>query len=189
MSIKLVSEHLNGLKLLQPQVFGDSRGFFLESYKMSDLEKIGISETFLQDNHSCSAKGVLRGLHFQWDKPMGKLIRITKGSALLTEVDLRKKSPSYGQHYQVELSEENNLMLWIPAGFANGFLTLEDDTHVQYKCTAEWNPKAESGILWNDENLGIDWGIINPILSDKDKIAQTFEQWATKDESNSFKLV
>lgn len=184
MPIDIISEHLNGLKLLKPKVFGDDRGFFLESYKESDLLKHGINEKFLQDNHSLSNKNVLRGLHFQWDKPMGKLIRVTRGSAMVCEVDIRKDSPTYKQNYMVELSSQNFLMLWVPFGFANGFLTLEDNTEMLYKCTAEWNPKAESAIKWNDKSLNINWGIENPIISEKDSLAEGIDDWEEKKESD-----
>jgi len=184
MPIDLISEHLNGLKVLKPKVFGDERGFFLESYKESELKKYGISEKFLQDNHSSSTKDVLRGLHFQWDKPMGKLIRVTRGSALVCEVDIRKDSPTYKQYFMIEISSKNFLMLWVPFGFANGFLTLEDNTEMQYKCTAEWNPKAESAIKWDDKSLNINWGIEKPILSGKDSFAESLNDWENKKESD-----
>jgi len=186
MPIDFISEHLNGLKLLKPRLFGDERGFFLESYRESDFSNFGINEKFVQDNHSSSNKKVLRGLHFQWDKPMGKLIRVTSGSAMVCEVDIRKNSPTYKQYYMTEISKKNGLMLWVPFGFANGFLTLEDNTEMQYKCTAEWNPNAESGIKWDDKALNIKWDIEQPILSEKDLNAQLLSEWENKKESDLF---
>lgn len=186
MGLEVISEDLNGLILFQPKVFGDERGFFMESYKQSEFEKLGIPTDFKQDNHSKSAKGVLRGMHFQWDEPMGKLIRVTAGSALIAELDIRHNSPSLGEYKIYQINSDNKHVLWIPAGFANAFLSLEDGTELQYKCTAEWNPKAESGILWNDPALGIDWGIDNASLSEKDATAQTLEQWLEKPESKNF---
>lgn len=186
MGYEVLSEDLNGLKLIKASVYGDSRGFFYESYKQSEFEKIGINKSFVQDNHSKSSKNVLRGMHFQWDKPQGKLLRVVKGACIFVELDIRKNSSTLGQHKKYELNEENKLMLWVPAGFANSFLTLEDNTEVLYKCTAEWNPKAESGIRWNDPELNIDWGVSNPDLSEKDANAQSLNEWLSKEESNNF---
>ncbi len=155
--------------LIKPKIFGDDRGFFMETYKKSDFEKIGIKKEFVQDNHSKSVKGVLRGLHYQLNpKPQGKLVRVVKGSILDVAVDIRKNSPTFGKWVSAVLSEENRHMLWVPEGFAHGFLTLED-AEVLYKTTNEYSPELDRGILWNDEQIGIDWGIENPILSDKDK--------------------
>lgn len=186
MGLEVIGEYLNGLILFKPKVFGDERGFFMESYKQSEFMELGIPTSFKQDNHSKSAKGVLRGLHFQWDEPMGKLIRVTAGSAQVVEVDIRHNSPTFGKHKSFKISADNKYILWIPPGFANGFLSLEDDTELLYKCTAEWNPNAESGILWNDSKLGINWLISNPSLSGKDEVAQTFDEWMKTDESRKF---
>lgn len=156
--------------LIEPKVFRDNRGFFMETYKYSEFKKNGIPYEFVQDNHSKSKKGVLRGLHYQL-KPMeqGKLIRCIKGRIWDVAVDIRKGSPWYGKWVAVELSEENKLMLWIPPGFAHGFVALEDDTEVVYKVTKEYSPELERGIIWNDPYIGIKWPIENPILSEKDK--------------------
>lgn len=186
MALELIEEKLNGLKLFKPRVFGDERGFFYESFKASEFESFGISADFVQDNHSKSAKNVLRGMHFQWDKPQGKLLRVTRGSAMFVELDIRKNSPTLGEHVKFELNEENKHLLWVPAGFANSFLTLTDNTEVLYKCTAEWNPSCESGIRWNDPKLKIDWGSENPELSAKDAVAQSLDEWLSKEESNYF---
>jgi len=156
--------------LVQPKVFGDERGFFMETYKASEFKKNGIDYDFVQDNHSRSQKGVLRGLHYQL-KPMeqGKLVRCVKGRIWDVAVDIRKGSPWYGKWVAVELSEENKLMLWVPPGFAHGFVALEDGTEVIYKVTKEYAPELDRGIIWNDPDLAIDWPIKNPILSEKDK--------------------
>ena len=186
MGLELIDEKLNGLKLFKPKVFGDDRGFFYESFKASEFEALGLPTDFVQDNHSKSSKNVLRGMHFQWEKPQGKFLRVVKGSALFVELDIRKNSPTLGQHEKFELNEDNKHLLWVPPGFANSFLTYEDDTEVLYKCTAEWNGKAESGIRWNDPELKIDWGVSNPELSEKDANAQTLNEWLNREESNYF---
>ena len=154
--------------LIEPVVFTDERGFFIETFKASDFKANNISYEFVQDNHSKSRKGVLRGLHYQL-KPMeqGKLVRCIKGKIWDVAVDIRKGSPWYGKWVGVELSEENKLMLWIPPGFAHGFVALED-AEVIYKCTKEYAPQYERGIIWNDPELAIHWPIKNPILSFKD---------------------
>jgi len=188
MAFTIIEEFLHGIKVIQPDVFGDDRGFFLESYNLESFSKLGIPDTFYQDNHSRSAKGVLRGLHFQWDKPMGKLIRVVRGSIMLVEVDIRPNSPTCGNHITKVLSEENKLMVWIPPGFANGFLVTSDTADVQYKCSAVYNPSCESGIRWNDPALGIDWGIESPVLSSKDANAQSLAEWLQKPEAKLFTM-
>ena len=175
---------IEGLLIIEPKIFEDSRGFFMESYNRKDFEDIGIYAEFRQDNHSKSQKGVLRGLHFQKEFPQGKLVRVTKGAVLDVAVDLRRGSATFGKYYGVELSEDNKKMFYIPEGFAHGFLTLEDGTEFQYKCTDYYNPADEGGILWNDETLDIKWnfekyGICKKslILSDKDKNQQSFQNF------------
>jgi len=155
--------------LIEPKIFGDDRGFFMETYKYSEFRKNGIEYGFVQDNHSKSRKGVLRGLHYQL-RPMeqGKLVRCIRGRIWDVAVDIRKGSPWYKKWVAVELSEENKLMLWIPPGFAHGFVALEDNTEVVYKVTKEYAPELDRGIIWNDPDIGIEWPIENPILSEKD---------------------
>ncbi len=154
--------------LIEPVVYKDERGFFTESYKKSDFEKIGIYEDFCQDNHSKSTKNVLRGLHYQLQpKAQGKLVRCTKGKIWDVAVDIRKNSPTFGKWVAVELSEENHLMLWIPVGFAHGFVAMED-AEVLYKTTQEYVPELDAGIRWNDPTLSIAWPVHSPILSKKD---------------------
>jgi dTDP-4-dehydrorhamnose 3,5-epimerase len=162
---------IEGLKIIQPKVWGDARGHFFESYSEAAFKAAGLPTDFVQDNQSLSAKGILRGLHFQ--KPpyaQGKLVRVIKGAVLDVVVDLRSSSPTYGQHFAIELNEDNKTMFWVPPGFAHGFLTLADDTIFVYKVTGLYNKESEGGLLWNDPALGINWGVDNPLLSDKDRI-------------------
>ena len=167
---------IEGLLLIKPRIFEDDRGFFYESFNETKYNEILGSEIqFVQDNISVSKKNVLRGLHFQ--KPpfaQGKLVTVLRGSVMDVAVDLRKESKTYGQYQLVELSENNKLQFWIPAGFAHGFCSLEDDTIFSYKCSNYYSPQHEETIMWNDPDLAIDWKIINPIVSDKDKIGKYF---------------
>ncbi len=188
MKINLIHEALNGLKVFQPEVFEDARGFFAEVYRKDQFVEYGIKEEFVQDNHSRSSKGVLRGLHFQWEPPMAKLMRVTFGEAFLVAVDIRKGSPTIGQWYGEVVSAQNKKMVFAPAGFARGFCVLSDFSEIQYKCTGLYSNKAESGILWNDPAIGIQWPVQDPSLSAKDEIAQTLEQWLSKPESDNFKF-
>lgn len=177
MPLELLEEKLNGLKLFKPKVFGDNRGWFTESYRKDDLEKHGIDVEFVQDNHSMSIKNVLRGMHFQHTPPQSKLIRITKGSAQVVEVDIRIDSATLGQWVSYELSEDNKHILWVPAGFANGFLTLSEEVEVQYKVTNYWNAEGESNIRFDDSEIGIEWQSKNPIVSDRDSQANSLQDW------------
>jgi dTDP-4-dehydrorhamnose 3,5-epimerase len=160
---------IEGLVLVQPKSFQDERGFFLETYKETEFHKAGITSVFRQDNHSLSKKGVVRGLHYQLD-PMsqGKLVRVIKGRVFDYAVDVRAYSPTFKQWVKVELSEENQTMLYIPRGFAHGFIALTDDVHLAYKCTEEYSKVSEAGIRYDDPDLAIDWGIDHPIVSSKD---------------------
>ena len=187
MQLKKESEHLNGIIVINPEVYQDDRGFFTEIYRKDQFEDLGITVDFVQENHSGSAKNVLRGLHFQWDPPMGKLMRVTVGRAYLVAVDIRKGSPTLGKWFGMEVSAENKKQIWAPAGFARGFCVLSDFAEIQYMCSGIYNNKAESGILWNDSALGIKWPCSNPTLSGKDEKAQTLEEWLKRPESNYFK--
>lgn len=187
MQIKIESEHLNGIVVLAPEVFQDERGFFMEVFRVDQFKELGLPYEFAQDNHSRSQKGVLRGLHFQWEPPMGKLMRVTFGSAFLVAVDIRKGSPTLGKWFGIEVSAQNKKQVWAPAGFARGFYTLSDYAEIQYKCTGIYNNKGESGILWNDPQIGIQWPNPKPTLSKKDETAQTLEQWLSRPESDFFK--
>jgi len=170
--------NLNGLLAIKPKVFEDNRGYFFESYNQKEFSKYGIDACFIQDNQSMSDKNVLRGLHFQ-NEPyaQGKLVRVLEGAVLDVVVDIRKNSPTYGNHFKMILSRENQMMLWIPPCFAHGFLTLEDKTVFFYKCTQFYNKESEASILWNDPKLAIDWGVQNPIVSEKDAKAPLFENY------------
>ena len=181
---KRVETGIKDLIVIEPTVFGDNRGFFMESYSKKDFSEIGMDVEFVQDNHSKSKKGVLRGLHFQTQHIQGKLVRVTAGAVLDVAVDLRKDSPTFGKHYLVELTADNKKMFYIPPGFAHGFLTLEDNTEFQYKCTDYYAPEFDSGVLWNDSEIGIDWnfekyGLLAEeiLLSDKDKKQQTLQEF------------
>ena len=175
--MKIVETIFEDAKLFYPKVYADDRGFFTESYNQIIQDELG--ETFIQDNHSKSKAGVIRGLHYQWDRPMGKLLRVVKGSGFDTIVDIRKDSPTYGVHSTFMLSEDNFAMLWVPPGFAQAFLALEDDTHLCYKTTALHNGDAEGAIHPTNSGLDIDWQVPNDyiILSEKDTTAQTFAEY------------
>lgn len=178
--MKLIKTQLEGLLIVEPDVFQDERGYFFESYNRDKFLAMGLDLTFVQDNESKSGKGVLRGLHFQVPPfEQGKLVRVMHGSVFDVAVDLRKNSMTYGQWAGVELSAKNKRMYWIPPGFAHGFLTLETDTVFFYKCTASYNKESEKSIAWNDKNLNIKWGINDPILSERDKTGPGFNDFIT----------
>lgn len=171
----------SGLLIIKPDVFEDSRGYFFESYNKNEFEKIGIREEFLQDNQSKSNKGVIRGLHFQYPPyAQSKLIRVIKGSVFDVAVDLRKKSPTYGKYFSILIDEIEKKMLYIPIGFAHGFLTLEDNTIFSYKCSNVYNKDAEDVLFWNDPDLNIFWNFENPIVSEKDKKGRLFADFISK---------
>lgn len=176
--MEIKNTFLQGLLIIEPKVFEDNRGYFFESYNQNEFSKCGITDCFIQDNQSISDKNVLRGLHFQ-NPPFaqGKLVRVLSGAVLDVVVDIRKNSPTFGKHFKQLLSETNKVMLWIPPGFAHGFLTLEDKTVFFYKCTQFYNKASEASILWNDPKLAIDWEIENPIVSEKDAKAPLFENF------------
>ena len=187
MEIKIESRHLQDVVVLVPDIFQDSRGFFMETFREDQFKAHGLPYHFVQDNHSRSAKGVVRGLHFQWEPPMGKLMRVTAGNAFLVAVDIRKGSPTLGKWAGIEASAENRREVWAPAGFARGFCVLSDFAEIQYKCTGAYNNRGESGILWNDPEIGIEWPVTNAELSEKDKKAQTLAQWLASPASDNFK--
>ncbi len=179
--MQIIPTALSGLVIIKPKVFEDARGYFFESYNKELFYKHGIKDEFLQDNQSLSQKGVLRGLHFQ-NPPhaQAKLVRVITGSVLDVAVDIRKNSPTYGKHVAEVLSAKNKTMMFIPEGFAHGFLVLEDNTIFSYKCSRVYNKESEDGILWNDEALGINWGIKNLVLSEKDRSAKKFNEFESK---------
>jgi len=178
--MEIVETGIPDLYVVKPTVFKDSRGYFFESYNKEVFLRSGIDQNFVQDNESKSAKGVLRGLHFQ--KPpfaQGKLVRVIKGAVRDVAVDLRKSSSTFGKWASIDLTEDNKWMYWVPPGFAHGFVTLEDDTVFFYKCTNVYNKSSEGSIRWDDPDLNIDWGISNPRLSDKDKVSPFFTDFET----------
>ena len=171
--MKLTDTAIPDVKIIEPQIFGDQRGFFFESFRASWLE----DQSFVQDNHSKSIQFTLRGLHYQRKNPQGKLIRVLQGRVLDVAVDLRKSSPSLGKHVAVELNDENHHMLWVPPGFAHGFVVLSETAEFFYKCTNYYSPVDERAIRWDDPELGIDWQLSSePILSEKDRIASSFAE-------------
>jgi dTDP-4-dehydrorhamnose 3,5-epimerase len=186
LGLRLLSKELNGLVIFETDIHKDNRGFFVETFRADEFKAIGLPFNFEQDNYSRSMAGVLRGMHFQWEPPQGKLIRVVAGTAYFAEVDLRKGSPSFGKYFGIELSEYNKKVLWVPPGFANGFVALSETVDVQYKCTTLWNGKGEGCILWNDPDIGIKWPLGNPILSEKDKKGMTISEWQKKKESDLF---
>lgn len=176
--MNIVETAIPGVLIIEPRVFGDARGFFMETWNAGAFAAAGLDLTFVQDNHSRSQKGVLRGLHFQNPGPQGKLVRVTNGAVFDVAVDLRASSPTFGKWVGVELSAENKRMFWIPEGFAHGFLTLEDDTDFLYKCTAPYAPQSEFTLAWNDPAVGIEWPVagLDPIISDKDARGLSLDQ-------------
>jgi len=170
MSFTFVPLELPGVIMVEPKQHGDDRGFFLESYKRSEFIEGGIAEEFVQDNVSRSARGILRGLHYQLSpKAQGKLVSVTRGEVFDVAVDIRKESPTYAEWISVTLSGDEPKLLYIPPGFAHGFCVLSDDADFCYKCTDEYDPALDRGIIWNDPTIAVDWPIDNPVLSDKDK--------------------
>jgi dTDP-4-dehydrorhamnose 3,5-epimerase len=187
MELRIEAKHLGDVCVLAPQVFQDERGFFTEVFRADQFKDMGLPYEFVQDNHSGSVRGVLRGLHFQWEPPMGKLMRVTRGTAFLVAVDIRKGSPTLGKWFGMEVSTESRKQIWAPAGFARGFCVLSDYAEIQYKCTGVYSNKGESGIRWDDPEIGIQWPIKDAQLSDKDRKAQTLKEWLARPESDNFK--
>jgi dTDP-4-dehydrorhamnose 3,5-epimerase len=176
--MNVIKTELAGVLIIEPKVFGDSRGFFFESYQKQRYVDAGITLDFVQDNHSRSARGVLRGLHFQIAKPQGKLVRVSRGEVLDVAADVNPSSPTFGKHVAVVLNEDNHRQLWVPPGYAHGFVVLSEFADFQYKCTDYYDPSDEGGIAWNDATLAIDWGVALPVLSAKDQQHPTLLQYA-----------
>lgn len=187
MAFRIESRHLGDVLVLLPDIYPDPRGFFMETFRADHFRALGLPYEFAQENQSRSHRGVVRGLHFQWDPPMGKLMRVTSGAAFLVAVDIRKGSPTLGHWFGIEVSDENKKQVWAPAGFARGFCVLSDYADVQYKCTGIYNSKAESGIRWDDPAIGVDWPVSKAILSEKDRTARTLAEWLASPESENFK--
>jgi len=175
--MNLIRTKLLGCFIIEPKVFGDDRGFFLETFHVSRYEKmLGISSPFVQDNYSRSSKHVLRGLHFQKRKQQGKLVRVVRGEVYDVAVDIRRESPTFGQWESIILSEVNKKQVWIPPGFAHGFLVLSESADFEYKCTDYYDPSDEGSILWNDSDLNIPWPVDKPMVSEKDSKANSFAE-------------
>ncbi|WP_052365221.1 dTDP-4-dehydrorhamnose 3,5-epimerase [Halotalea alkalilenta] len=166
--MKVIETKLPGVLIIEPTVFGDARGFFVESFQLERYREVGIELPFVQDNQSRSSKGVLRGLHFQRTRPQGKLVRVSRGAVYDVAVDINSNSPTFGQYVGAELTEENQRQLWVPPGFAHGFCVLSDIADFQYKCTDYYFPQDEGALIWNDPEIGIEWPIADPLLSAKD---------------------
>jgi dTDP-4-dehydrorhamnose 3,5-epimerase len=189
MPLRIESRHLGAVTVLVPDVYRDERGCFLEAFRADRFGELGLPTTFVQENHSISRKYVLRGLHFQWEPPMGKLMRVTRGAAFLVAVDLRLGSPTLGKWFGIVASPEDRRQVWAPASFARGFCALSDDVEVQYLCTGVYNSKAESAIRWDDPDIGIEWPIKPLLISEKDRDAQTLKEWLQSQDAKHFTYV
>ncbi len=179
---KFIETSIKDVYIIEPTVFGDERGYFMETYHAGEFKEAGLDLKFVQDNQSKSKRGVLRGLHFQYNQPQGKLVRVIKGEVFDVAVDLRQNSPTYGKWEGIILSEENKKQFYVPEGFAHGFLVLSDEAEFTYKCTNFYSPEDEGGILWNDPEIGIEWpveGIDEIMLSEKDKQLKTLKETKT----------
>jgi len=186
MQVRVAEEHLNGLIVLRSDVFSDDRGFFTEVFRADQFAGLGLPTDFVQDNHSGSVRNTLRGLHFQHDPPMAKLMRVTAGRAWLMAVDIRPGSPTLGEWFGLESEAGDGLQVFAPAGFARGFCVLSEWGEIQYKCTGIYNPEGEAGILWSDPEIGITWPVTEPILSEKDRTAPTLAEWLARPEAARF---
>jgi dTDP-4-dehydrorhamnose 3,5-epimerase len=183
MRLRIESTHLNGIVVVVPEIFEDDRGFFLESFRADLFGDIGLPQEFSQDNHSGSVRNVVRGLHFQYDPPMGKLMRVTRGTAFLMAVDIRPDSPTLGQWHGLEVSAESRREVWAPPGFARGFCVLSEFAEVQYKCTAIYTPASEVALRWDDPDIGIEWPVTHPLLSKRDSHGIALKEWLRRNEA------
>ena len=188
MDIKIEKTSIDDVVIVSHSTFEDDRGFFMEVFHKDIFAKAGLHINVVQQNHSRSTKNVLRGLHYQWDPPMGKLMRVTLGIAFFVAVDIRIGSPTLGKYFSVILKDSDRKQVWAPAGFARGFYVLSEYAEIQYSCTGTYNDDSESGIAWNDPAIGIKWPTENPILSNKDANAQTLDQWLEDPNSKNFKF-
>ncbi len=175
--MKIIETAIFDALVIEPKVFADKRGFFLETWHLERYrQQANITLPFVQDNHSRSSRGVLRGLHFQKTKPQGKLVRVVRGEVFDVAVDLRRNSPTYGKWHGVWLSEDNHRQLWLPPGLAHGFLVTSESADFEYQCTDYYDPTDEGCLIWNDPDIAVDWPIANPLLSDKDKLGLSFRE-------------
>lgn len=188
MRVTLERTEIPDLAVVTPDVFRDDRGFFMEVFREDVFREAGLPTRFVQVNHSGSARHVLRGLHFQWDPPMGKLMRVTRGDAFLVAVDIRPGSPTLGRWHGVEATASCRTQVWAPAGFARGFLALSEQVEIEYLTTGIYNPAAESAILWCDTAIGIDWPVSAPLMSDKDRRAGSLAEWLDRPEAEAFRF-
>lgn len=188
MKITVERTPLDGVYVVSPEVFQDQRGFFLEVFRADIYREADLPTQFVQFNHSGSIKNTVRGLHFQWDPPMGKLMRVSRGSAFLVAVDIRKGSPTLGKWFGKTLSDQDRKLIWAPAGCARGFAVLSDFAEIEYLTTGTYNAAGESGILWNDPEIGVEWPVTDPILSTKDAKAQPLSQWLKQPQSDNFRF-
>jgi len=188
MKIEIEQEHLGEVKVIKPQIFQDSRGLFTEMFRKDVFESEGLNIDVVQVNFSRSKKNTVRGLHFQWDPPMGKLMTVISGEAFMVAVDIRPNSKYLGEWFGMNLSADDRKLIWAPAGFARGFAALSETVDIQYFTTGIYNGDCESGIKWNDSKIDIKWPVKNPELSEKDDSAQTLEQWLKTDNSKKFKI-
>jgi dTDP-4-dehydrorhamnose 3,5-epimerase len=186
MKLEIESIHMGSVVVLKSEFFQDDRGFFVEEFRTDQFKELGLPHQFVQENHSGSVKNVVRGLHFQWNPPMAKLMRVLSGTAFLVAVDIRKNSPTLGQWFGTEISSSERRQLFAPAGFARGFCVLSDYAEIQYLCTGVYNSQGESGIRWNDPKVGIEWPVADPILSGKDDNAQLLDEWLETENSDNF---
>jgi dTDP-4-dehydrorhamnose 3,5-epimerase len=186
MKVRVETTPIQDVLIVHPEVFQDARGFFLEVYRQDVFAEAGLPTNFVQLNHSRSARDVTRGLHFQWDPPMGKLMRVTHGAAFLVAVDIRKGSPTLGKWFGTEITAESKRQLWAPAGFARGFCVLSDAAEIEYLTTGTYNARGEAGIRWDDPAIGVTWPVSTPILSDRDRNAPSLSEWLARPESNHF---
>ncbi|TFH02626.1 MAG: dTDP-4-dehydrorhamnose 3,5-epimerase [Calditrichales bacterium] len=187
--MEIESVHLGSVAVIKHEYFEDQRGFFVEEFRADLYRQLGLPTQFVQENHSGSIKNVVRGLHFQWEPEMSKLMRVLSGTAFLMAVDIRKGSPTLGEWFGRSVTAKERRYIWAPPGFARGFAVLSDYAEIQYLCTGIYNPKGESGIRWNDPEIGIEWPVDQPILSEKDEKAQTLEEWLSRKESDNFKYI
>jgi dTDP-4-dehydrorhamnose 3,5-epimerase len=187
MQVKKESTHLGEIVIVAPEVFEDERGFFMETYRTDQFKALGLPTDFLQDNHSRSKHGVLRGLHCQYDPPMGKIMRVTYGRAFLVAVDLRRGSPTFAKWWGTELSAENKKQMWAPASFARGFCVLSDWAEIQYKVTGLYNSRTDVAIRFDDPEIGIQWPISDPQISERDRNAMPLSEWVKSPGSSAFR--
>jgi len=186
MPFTIESTAIDEVKIVVPAPFRDDRGFFMEVYRQDVFAELGLPDRYVQLNHSRSSRNVVRGLHFQWEPPMGKLMRVTQGRAFLVAVDLRVGSPTLGKWVGLDATADAPRQLWAPASFARGFCVLSDYAEIEYLTTGTYNKGAESGILWNDPAIGVEWPVSEPILSAKDESAQTLAEWLARPEAANF---